>query len=153
MVGNAASALRFPILPSCWIAELNHSGLVERGHEMERHPSRVKSTAPPTHEQARFGSIVPPDDRLLPRYVAAVLKHLPLSPKQAEVAIGIWAGLSEKQVAAWLGRAEGTVHAHLRKIHLRLRQRGFVGQVGIAIAAERALTESGFHFTLDPGDE
>jgi DNA-binding NarL/FixJ family response regulator len=66
--------------------------------------------------------------------------QLGLSPAQAAVALGVWYGLSEKQIASWLNRSVHTVHTHLRAIYERGHDDGCISQVRLAIAVERVLS-------------
>jgi len=73
------------------------------------------------------------DDHAL---AALIAERLTLSPTQALVALGIWRGMSAKQIAGWLKRSESTVQAHLRVAYARTGHRG---QVALALAVERLL--------------
>lgn len=76
------------------------------------------------------------DDHAL---AALIAERLTLSPTQALVALGIWRGMSEKQIAGWIERSPATVHSHLRAIYQRLRAEGVTGQVQLALAVERVI--------------
>lgn len=65
---------------------------------------------------------------------------LGLSPTQSLVAIGIWLGLSETQIAVWLGKKRPTIHSHIRTIYQKLEALGLQhGQAAIVRAVERAV--------------
>ena len=78
----------------------------------------------------------------LAELVARIQTALPLSPAQATVALGLRHGLTEDQVAAWLGRSTDTVHTHVRNSYERLRPLRYVGRAGLVVAIERALNGS-----------
>ncbi|MDZ4257836.1 MAG: hypothetical protein U0974_08925 [Gemmatimonadales bacterium] len=78
-------------------------------------------------------------DSFLSEHAALLRKHLPLSPTQAIVAVGIWLSLPEKQIAAGLGKSSATIHQHTRAIYAQFGQLGFAGRVGVAVAVERVL--------------
>lgn len=81
--------------------------------------------------------------------INAIQHHLELSPAQAAVALGVWYGLSEKQIASWLGKSVHTVHTHLRAIYERCHDDGCISQVRLAIAVERILSA---HSLIAPPD-
>lgn len=80
-------------------------------------------------------------DPFLTEHAALLGKHSSLSPTQAMVAVGIWLGLSEKQIAGRLGKSPDTVHQHTRAIYERFGQLGFEGRVGVAVMVERVFSQ------------
>lgn len=99
---------------------------------------------PPSFPPSLPPSLPPGTPRLdrgeVARWVEKVRATLKLSPMQTCVAIGIWLGMSESQVAEWLDRAQPTIHAHIGGIYRRLdRMECPRGHVGVALAVERAI--------------
>src|SRR5690606_34227119 len=79
--------------------------------------------------------------------VARVRAGFPrLSRRQAEIALGVWGGLSEDECAGWLGIATDTVHTHCRGILVRLAPLGITRRGDVIRHVER-------HFNRDPGGE
>ncbi len=68
---------------------------------------------------------------------------LGLSPTQALVALGIWRGLKEKQIAEWLEKQPGTIHSHIQDIYQRCLKRGRHDRVAVAVRVERVLSTAG----------
>lgn len=66
-----------------------------------------------------------------------------LSPRQAAVALGVWAGLSEGECAAWLDLSTETVHGHFRSVLERLRHVGISRRADLIRAVERKLNAPG----------
>lgn len=86
-------------------------------------------------------SLVIYPDPFLAEHAALLGMHSPLSPTQAMVAVGIWLGLGEKQLAGRLGKSPDTVHQHTRAIYQRFGQLGFEGRVGVAVMVERVFSQ------------
>jgi hypothetical protein len=78
------------------------------------------------------------------RLVGRVRVHFPqLSARQAEVAVGVWGGLSECECSAWLGLSTDTVHGHFRVILERLGPMGITRRPDVIREVERRLNGSG----------
>lgn len=72
--------------------------------------------------------------------VAQLIARYALPPAMAEIAVGIWYGLSEKQIATWLGKPRNTVHEHLRRLYRDQRWPEMTCRVTVALAVERELS-------------
>jgi DNA-binding NarL/FixJ family response regulator len=66
-----------------------------------------------------------------------------LSPLQAAVALGLWAGLADKEIAGWLDRSYWTVRSHEREVRRRLRRHGVQRRSDVVRVVERALSAPG----------
>lgn len=76
---------------------------------------------------------------------------LGLTPTEALVAVGIWLGIGDKQIADWLERSVPTVHTHLQAIYRKLVDQGISrGRVALAVAVERSVAPSR---NMDEADE
>jgi DNA-binding NarL/FixJ family response regulator len=64
-----------------------------------------------------------------------------LSRRQAEVAVGVWRSLADKEIADWLGCSRHTVREHESEILRRLCEHGVERRGDIILAVERALRE------------
>lgn len=64
-----------------------------------------------------------------------------LSPTQAAVALGVWGGLTEAELADWLKRSVATVHQHFRAAIRRLPSREVAKprRADLILAVERVL--------------
>jgi DNA-binding NarL/FixJ family response regulator len=69
--------------------------------------------------------------------VALIRVSLGLTTRQAEVALGIASGLSQKAIAGWLGMPRATVRAHISGAYARTRHTGIRGAVQLGIAVDR----------------
>lgn len=72
--------------------------------------------------------------------VDRLIERCCLTPAMAEVALAVWHGLSQKEVARWLGKPKGTVHEHLRRIYRDSRWPEMKCRVTVALAVERVLS-------------
>lgn len=97
---------------------------------------------PPVSEGIRWRGLPATESHRFLELVKAVRAGLPrLSPRQAAVGLGVWAGLSEPEVAGWLGCAEATVHQHYRSALGRVPPGGDGKhrRADLILAVERAL--------------
>lgn len=72
--------------------------------------------------------------------IARLRAHYRLTQAMAEIAIGIWYGLSEKEIAAWLDKPQNTVHEHVRRLYRDQRWPEMKCRVSVALAVERELS-------------
>ena len=73
--------------------------------------------------------------------VAQLVARYRFTPAMAEIAIGFWHGLSEKEIATWLGEPKNTVHEHVRRLYRDQRWPEVRCRVTVALAVERELSE------------
>jgi DNA-binding NarL/FixJ family response regulator len=73
--------------------------------------------------------------------VAQLVARYALTQAMAEIAIGIWYGLSEKQMATWLNKPKNTVHEHVRRLYRDQRWPEMKCRVTVALAVERELSD------------
>jgi DNA-binding NarL/FixJ family response regulator len=91
----------------------------------------------------RWRGLPEPGTAEFERLVGRVRAHFPqLSARQAEVAVGVWGGLSECECAAWLGLSTDTVHGHFRVILERLGPMGITRRSDVIREVERKLNGS-----------
>lgn len=72
--------------------------------------------------------------------VARLVAGCKLTPAIAEVALGLWYGLTEKEVARWLGKSRDTVHEHVLRLYRDQRWPAMKCRVTVALAVERELS-------------
>ncbi len=78
----------------------------------------------------------PPDSPEVQHALARLDEHFGLSVGLAQVAYGYYRGLSQKEVAAWIGATFSAVHERTRRLFRALgvrTQTGVAGMVGSAI--------------------
>lgn len=73
--------------------------------------------------------------------VAQLVARTALTQAKSEIAIGFWHGLSEKEIATWLGEPKNTVHEHVRRLYRDQRWPEVRCRVTVALAVERELSE------------
>jgi DNA-binding NarL/FixJ family response regulator len=100
-------------------------------------PKRMRSIVPGHHVLLDES---PPDSAEILECLARIRAALSLSPAQGLVALGIWRGMSEEKVAAWMGRSPATVHSHISAIYRRFDAHGIPrGQAALVREVERAI--------------
>jgi DNA-binding NarL/FixJ family response regulator len=87
----------------------------------------------------RWRGLPLPDTPAFAGWLVTIRAGLPeLSPMQAAVALGVWAGLTEKEIAGWLDRSPETIHDHVRDGCRRLAARGIQRRTDLVRVVERA---------------
>lgn len=78
-------------------------------------------TSPRIDDQCRWRGLPLPGSLRFGDYVRMIRFALPqLSPKHAAVALGMWAGLANKEIGDWLLLSPSAVSARLRGVYIRL---------------------------------
>jgi FixJ family two-component response regulator len=77
------------------------------------------------------------------RRIEVLCKELGMSTSKAEIALGMWHGLSMKQIASWLGKSRHTLDTHRKRLYNDARWPEIKCQVSTALAVERVLQTFG----------
>ncbi len=89
-------------------------------------------------------NLLPPQGTLeMEHLVARVRTWYAFSKEEAAVALGIWAGCDDMQIAAWLDWEPSRVEVEIRRCCLVLRPLGLGSRTGVGEAVVRAMQSGG----------